>query len=218
MHLKVKAKKNSGLMYLRDTLEQTLKYSQSAYNQASIPREFLPSLGKEIAFTPLLVAAAYNANIFSATEIQVTRKRSQTKGRLDLALFSKKNGRRADLLELKAVRYIVSREINVGINKLQNGIKAAQDQLNDIDDSKISIAAPGKVAVVVQNVICMTDELECEDKVDKYNARFDALFKSVTQELPNSLAGVIKWPVPHKITSSSKKYSSIGLLVVLQRL
>lgn len=218
MYLKVKAKKDSGLMYLRDILEQTLQYAQSAYNQTSIPDEFLPSSGKEIAFTPLLVAAAYNANIFAATEIQVTRKSGQTKGRLDLALFSKKNGRRADLLEVKASRYIISKEINVGTNKLQKEILSAQGQLNDIDDSKISIKAPGKVAVVVQNVICLSDESECDDKVDEYNAKFDAHFKNVTKELPNTLVGMIKWPGPHKITSSSKKYSSIGLLVVLQRI
>ncbi|WP_271274101.1 hypothetical protein [Aliamphritea hakodatensis] len=217
---KIKAKKESGLIYLRDMLEKTLQYTRLAYEKYRIPTAFLPSAGREIAITPLFVAAAYESNFVATTEIQVSRKSGLSKGRLDLALFSKRDGRRADLLELKATRYIISTDVEVGLKKLRDSIQSAKDQLDDIDYDEIEIQDPGRVAVVIQNIICLssiTNGEKWEDKEDEYHQKADILYKKVTKETPDSLVGLIKWPSPHKVNASHDKYSSIGLLVVLQR-
>lgn len=217
----IKAKRDSKLIYLKELLDQTLEYSLGAYEQYKIPNAFLPSAGKEIAFTPLLVAAAYNKGFYASTEIQVEREGKSTKGRLDMALFSRRNGRRAELLELKAKRYIITTGNDVALEKIKDGIKKAKKQLNSIT-SVPEMEQAGKIAVVVQNIIC-PDSIaqsieEWSQSKDDYEEKLDRIFEEITNEMDNSLVGMIKWPGPHPVNASRNKYSSIGMIVVLQRI
>jgi hypothetical protein len=215
----VRAQDGSGLKYLRGVVQGALEEAVKANENLNIPTRFLPSSGREIAFAPLFLHSAIKNRMNAVSEVQVTRKKKKTAGRLDMAIFSVSNGSRGDLLEMKSTRSSV-RKVETGLNRIEKNLKKAKDQLKDIEPLDACDIEFNKVSVVVQNITIPEILYEIEEVVEGFNEEIKEYFKSVKKRFPKSLIGVVEWGKVHKINTSPRKPTmySVGMLVVAARI
>lgn len=207
-----KAHKQSNLIYLKSIIETALSNARRAYDMHAIDDLWLPTAGREISFTPLIVAAAYQqpGNKFAASsEIKIIRKKSGNAGALDLAIFSHK-GKRKDAIELK----FSSRDL-FGSNNLKNILESRMDkaieQLNDIDDLPHDM---GKVAMVIHRIRVNPDKIQLDD----VRTKAKKLVNDIYEKGDNLLIGWTIFDGSHNIHKKDKdNTSSHGVIIVAQR-
>jgi hypothetical protein len=207
-----KAHKQSNLIYLKGIIETALLNANRAYDMHAIDDLWLPTAGREISFTPLLVSAAYQQpdNKFAASsEIKIIRKESGNAGALDLAIFSQK-GKRKDAIELK----FSSRDL-FGSNSVKNILEArmgkAIDQLNDIANLPDNM---GKVAMVIHRIRVNPDKVEIED----VRAKAKDLVNEIYEKGDDLLIGWTIFDGSHAVHKKDKdNVSTHGVIIVAQR-
>jgi hypothetical protein len=101
-----------------DVCNQIVEYRNSV---PIVPVLCLPTAAKEISLTPLIMQSAYNlqrndkAVFYPVSELTATRNKNESKGRIDIGLFSK---RHATFIECKAVRTSATNNNNNNNNRI----------------------------------------------------------------------------------------------------
>lgn len=148
----MKASNFSELGYLKPVVLSALNNLESMYNYRRdfLPDTWLPTAGKEISFTPLLVAGAFQSGISASTEIRVARRRGEDKstGRIDLALFNKRRNI-ADAIEVKFSTKMLQKNAEKSFVSAKGSILSAMNKAKDQLESVLLPSNFGKVALVV---------------------------------------------------------------------
>ena len=208
-----KAHKDSNLIYLKDIVETALLNAKRAYDMHAIDDLWLPTAGREISFTPLLVAAAFqqpNNKFAASSEIKIKRKNSGNAGALDLAIFSNR-GKRKDAIELK----FSSRDLFRG-NSVHHILKTrmvkAIEQLNDIDNLPNDM---GKVAMVIHRIRVNPEKAP----IEKVRSKVKELINDLYEKGERLLIGCAIFDDSHEVHKKDKdNVRSHGVIIVAQRI
>lgn len=197
-----------------------------------VPVLCLPTSSKEMSLVPLLFQAATNLRMadkekfWPVSEITTIRMGKETKGRIDLGLFSQ---RHITLLECKAVRSKVS---NTSIEKAVKAMQKATEQLETIDLKALFFKEPDValknyrannklIAMVAVNVTMNAQKVMNESEV---NRRFEEKLETFKLAFPMQFIASIRYQ-PHFVneandqfhdTDGARRQLSVGHIFVLK--
>jgi len=216
--------KGNRLRFFRPILEEVISILSECYENNHIPDLCLPNANKEISLTPCLYTAAYtlrnrqSRKYFPAAEVPVTRYSKVSKGRLDLALFSKK---KVSLIECKHARISAGK----GLTKIEEKLKQAESQLLDIESfagTDSDIFAMDKIALVSATLIMpfkIADNMRVAELSDVFWSQYARVKKRFNEHM---VAGVFlgQHHINGKLENEStlSKNVSIGQFFVLKKL
>ena len=216
------------LVSLRGLMDEVCSQIVEYRNSVPIvPVLCLPTAAKEISLTPLIMQAAYNLQrngkvvFWPVSELTATRNKNESKGRIDIGLFSK---RHATFIECKAVR---SSATNNNNNRIEKALDKATEQLMDIELETLLFNSPEEtinnirannklIPMVAVNVTCDTSRLANRDRLFMKKAQ------SIRESFRNSMIVQVRYK-PHFIRYSGdmnlknedRKLMSIGHIFIL---
>ena len=217
------------LVSLRGLMDEVCNQIVEYRNSVPIvPVLCLPTAAKEISLTPLIMQAAYNLQrngkvvFWPVSELTATRNKNESKGRIDIGLFSK---RHATFIECKAVRTSATNNNN---NRIEKALNKATDQLLDIDMVTLLFNSPKEtisnirannklIPMVAINVTCDKNRVEDRDRL------FMKKVESIRDGFRNSMIVQVRYK-PHFIRYNGdidvkvedRKLMSIGHVFILK--
>jgi hypothetical protein len=224
----MKANKYSDLGYLKPVIKHTLDNLECMFKHSRefLPGIWLPTAGKEISFTPLLVAGAFQANMTASTEMKVNRHLSKDvrTGRLDLVIFNNKRNI-ADAIEVKFSRK------QVKTNFVESYISTNKSIYESLTEAKVQLSALGpdlpkhfgKVALVVHRFGFRSDEDTFdENKIKELKMNAEKIAKKFYKEnvSSNLLVAHRLLGLGHEVHSNKNnqgKIHCLGVLIAVER-
>lgn len=182
--------KERDLDYLRPILKRTLEHCVECRNaiksDSNVLLKTLPTAGRELSLTPLLLASCYENNHLASMEVNIERKHSYNQGKLDLIIYSKSKSINSDgdLIEIKALRKnTYHKEFN---EKIKLKMKQAERQLKSINMTNFKkVSNFGRLGIVIvqltvteankESSISLPDLSTIESNFSKLKKDFDAL-------------------------------------------